>query len=307
MNPSFLKGIMYTLFSSLCIALMGVVVKAGSAAVSDSMLLFFRTLIPFLALLFFIANVNLKQIKHDFKTHFIRASFATAGQFAYIACINQTSVFEATLLYYTGPLFIPILAKIFYKKPLTFKMALSLAIGFIGVVLVVHPSAGQFNMAIVLGLLSGFAMAVSQLCNYSLTNDSSYINNVFAMYGLSSLLCLIPLVLSLFLGTALTGSAATAGAGLSWFVIVIVFILPGLLSLGNQAFRDLSYRQVTHPGLLSPFMFSAVLFSALLGLIFYGEIPGIMTWAGMVLIILGSLLILLVRDEHNKNITVKAR
>ncbi|ODN43331.1 DMT family transporter [Piscirickettsia litoralis] len=298
MNRSFSKGIMYTLLSSLCIAFMGVAMKEGSANVSDSMILFFRTLIPFIALLFFINSISFKQIGQDFKIHLLRALTAMIGQFAYIACINQASIFEATLLYYTGPLFIPVLARIFYKKPMNLKMVLSIIIGFIGVALVAHPDSGHFNSAILLGLFSGFAMAVSQVCNYGLTSDSHYINNVFALYGLGSIVCLIPLVVDFIMGTAFSGTNNNAsGLNLSWFILLMAFILPGLLSLGNQALRDLSYRQVENPGHLSPFMFSAVVFSAILEFIIFAKVPNALAWGGMVLITLSSILIMFARSD----------
>lgn len=127
-----------------------------------------RSIFTAVFLLVGMAVFNRSQLKTRLKDHVF---FAGAGvlsislfNFFYFEVFSRTSLSLAVTLLYTGPVFVTILSRIFFKEPLTLRKgwALVLAMGGCALVVGLLPF-GQVNVTwaiLLMGILSGFCYAL---------------------------------------------------------------------------------------------------------------------------------------------------
>lgn len=127
-----------------------------------------RSILTAVFLLIGMAVFNRSQLKTRLKDHIF---FAGAGvlsislfNFFYFEVFSRSSLSLAVTLLYTGPLFVTILSRIFFKEPLTLRngWALGLAMGGCAFVVGLLPF-GNVNVTwgiLLMGILSGFCYAL---------------------------------------------------------------------------------------------------------------------------------------------------
>lgn len=188
------KGALYSVFAFFFMAVFGAFVKAANDAAWAN---FIGFVVGSLVLLLFLMKKGWAILKTDhFRLHFCRAFFGVAASLAYVYAIKYTPLLDATLLYNATPLFIPIFA-IFLLKSKTAPMTwAAIAVGYIGVAFIIHPTAeivkhpGDF-----LGLGSGILLALAFTFVKMLTKTESYLKILFYYFFLATMLQLpfIPL------------------------------------------------------------------------------------------------------------------
>jgi drug/metabolite transporter (DMT)-like permease len=143
------KSIIYTLICVALWALIPVVSKLGQANLDNHQFLFWSSVISFLA--FLIATVAVKQSKM-FLTYKIRDWFNAIflgflGTYLYYILLYfgyaNAQGLEVLVLQYSWPIFIVLLSIFILKEKLTFRRALAVLLGFLGVVLVL--TKGNFT------------------------------------------------------------------------------------------------------------------------------------------------------------------
>jgi drug/metabolite transporter (DMT)-like permease len=141
---------------------MGVLVKLGAAYFSISELVFYRC---FFGLIFVAAvlfrNGTALATPH-WRSHLWRGLSGTVAMVLYYYCIITLPLASAITLNYTSAMFLTVLTLVVYKDRFHLPLTASLALGFIGVVLLLHPTfAREQFVSGILGLASGFFAAVA--------------------------------------------------------------------------------------------------------------------------------------------------
>jgi len=80
-----------------------------------------------------------------------------------LAGVAYTTVLEGTLLRCTAPLWVPILVWIIWQQRPTRYQWIPIIVGFVGVVVFLHPAALHFNIGYLFALSAGFLYAVNTL------------------------------------------------------------------------------------------------------------------------------------------------
>ncbi|MDT8862877.1 DMT family transporter [Alkalihalobacillus sp. MEB130] len=140
-----------------------------------------RGIFTFVILILIMALFYRDQLRTRLKDHIF---FAGAGIFSialfnyfYFEVFSQSSLSLAVTLLYTGPLFVTILSRLFFKEPLTIRKGWALVLAITGCAFVVGLlPLGQESISmntIFLGILSGFCYALYSIFTKPVTKRYS--------------------------------------------------------------------------------------------------------------------------------------
>lgn len=278
-NPG--KGIVLIVIGFLWAAVMGAVTKSLHG-VSPLLTLFFQYSVAFLC---FVPS-GLRMGPAALRTRnpglqIFRSLAGSACQLLFFLSLSSLPLLDASLLSNSAPLFIPIVVWLWFRKPVSGIVAISLLVGLVGVLLTIHPGPQLLhNPAALLALGSGILSAVALVATNRLAATDPPSRTLLYNFGISSLV-LVPIAIRVW--TPLSARAA------------LMLLSVGVLYALTQWFIILAYRYASATE-LSPFNYSVVVFSGILGWIFFGNVPGPAAIAGTLLIGAGG--ILSIRTGH---------
>ncbi|WP_447968465.1 DMT family transporter [Nitrospira sp. M1] len=279
-------AIVYMIISTICIASAGFFSKLAMHHTSVQVTLLARFAIPLIFLIIFFTVYQAWGYLQltNVKTHFIRAVFLTLAQFLLFISIIHLSLAEATILYSTGPIFIAAYS-LFKNKRGSIQPLIATLIGAIGVGLMLHVENGVLNPYVLVGLLSGFCLSISQLLLHSSAKKEKNSHVMLFVYLFSTLLSVI------YFGLAdIEAELKALAPTISFSVPVLgLLILVGLASLGNQFFRGKAYQQVQDPASIAPLIYISILVAGLFDVFFYHHLPDIEVISGAILIVTSAL------------------
>jgi drug/metabolite transporter (DMT)-like permease len=275
------------LVASLLFACMGVFVKLGGAHFSIGELVFYRSFIGLLVVAAVMHHKRTSLVTPHWRGHLWRGLSGTVAMMLYFYCIATLPLATAITLNYTSSLFLTALTLMVFKDRLHLPLTASLALGFVGVVLLLHPTLGreQFVSGL-LGLLSGFLAGVALLNVRQLGQLGEPAVRVVFYFNL---------VATLFSGIWMAQSEVHALA-LSDVAL--------LLGLGASAtFAQIAMTHAYRIGqtqVVSTLSYSTIVFASLFGLLFWNELltPG--AWLGIALIIASGMLSLRLAPIHTE-------
>ncbi len=274
----FEKAMGYMMISSSFIAVLNLCVKLAVQEISPWQLSFLRSFAPLLLLLFFLLGARCYKLlkpKIPLKLHLIRSFFAAIAQLSLTYYLTKASLVDATMLWCIGPLFIPLLAKVFFKQKILPIVWVSLGIGLLGVGFIIKPTTGIFDPFSLYGLFAGVAMAFSQVFWGGNAEKGGIFENLFYLFFFSSVILCVP---QLFLWKEASASLY------SWQGALLVLAI-ALCSLGNQFFRGRAY-SFGKPYLLAPLLYISVFFSAGFDWLIFKITPDAWSVVGFLLVIL---------------------
>ena len=138
--------------------------KLGSVYFSSTELVFYRSIIGFLIISVIIGIKGLPVATLHWKNHCWRGLSGLSSLLMFFYCITELPLATAVTLSYTSPLFLTLFTTIMLKEHFHWQFAVSVIIGFAGVVLLLHPSIQEEQWtAGIIGLASGFLAAVAYL------------------------------------------------------------------------------------------------------------------------------------------------
>ncbi len=153
-------GSFWMLVAALGFAIMGALVKVGSAKFSAAELVFYRSIFGLVAIwLFIVFNKLPIKTPYLFKQS-SRALVGFASLVLFFYAIAHLKLATAITLNYTSPLFLALLMPFLLHEKAKKIVFLALLIGFVGVAVLLKPSISQQDwLAGSLGLLSGLGAA----------------------------------------------------------------------------------------------------------------------------------------------------
>ncbi|APX09336.1 EamA family transporter [Vibrio campbellii] len=263
------KPVIFMLMSTLSLSVTGLLAKQLSDDLSVTMFSFLRFFTPALLLLVMLRfrNLNLPTID-TIKPILLRAFFIGMCQLCFIASLQTLTLVEGVVLFATGPLFMPIVERLFMRGQIRMSTIVALVMAFSGVVLLAGAD-GEFTWRVdlLLGLAGGLLNSGSQLTLYKASKSGlSPLEINFWTFGVAALL-ILPLVLvndssvlanSLSINTFETPNTA------------LIFLM-SLLIINTQVFRSKAYQLVSSGSQLAPLIFTNLLFTAVWQHVFFDD------------------------------------
>lgn len=289
-KPNILKGTALALTAFFFMALFGILTKLAlksSTFVWTSFIAYFTAT---LVLTPYIAYRGLGYLKsRHYGLLLGRAVFGTLASFLYTVSIHFIPIVNGTLLFNTAPIFIPLLCVLFLHAHIPKAIWWAVALGFVGIIIIIQPTAAIFTeTGNMLGLLSGFFLAVAYLLMKILTDTDPGIRIIFYYLGLGTILQ-APF-LFLFETPDKSGVVYALWSGIA--------LLCAQISLVN-AYRFAKAAEI------GVYQYSSVVIVGLMDWMIWGVIPSPWDALGVALVTLAGILIIRGHDSNkavNNNI-----
>ncbi|MDO8991095.1 MAG: DMT family transporter [Sideroxyarcus sp.] len=265
------------LVAGLLFACMGVLVKYGAPHFSIGELVFYRSLFGLFIVYAMLRRAGVRLPTRHWRNHLWRGLSGTVAMMLFFYCISVLPLATAITLNYTSSLFISALTVLVLKEKFHLPLSSALAVGFGGVILLLHPTL-EHNQLLpgLLGLLSGLLASVALLNVRHL--------GVLGEPGMR--------VVFYFNLIAALGSGAWMLTGT--LHAIALNDLPLLAGIGASAtFAQLALTRAYRTGqtlVVGSLAYSTIVFSALFGLLFWNELLSSSAWFGIALIIASGML-----------------
>lgn len=279
-------GSLWMLLAGVLFACMGVFVKLGAAHFSHVELVFYRS---FFGLLLVYAILRRQQVSiatPHWRPHLWRGLSGTVALVLFFYCITELPLATAITLNYTAPLFLTILTMLVFKDKFHLPLTFAIALGFCGVVLLLHPTLERDQLATgLLGLISGFLAGVAYLNVKQLGMMGEPATRVVFYFSLVASLCS---------GTWMLLSGDAHAITPRGFAILIGL---GVTATLAQLAMTHAYR-VGRTLVVGSLAYSTIVFASLFGMLLWDEALAMSSWLGMALIVASGVLSLRLSPKH---------
>lgn len=264
---------------------MGVFVKLGAHYFSNVELVFYRSFIGLLMVYAILRQQGGSIATTHWRGHLWRGISGSIALMLFFYCITVLPLATAVTLNYTSPLFLTMLIMLVFKERLHAPLAFAIALGFAGMVLLLHPTLEQNQlMPGLLGLISGFLAGVAMLNVRQLGLQGEPAGRVVFYF---SLIAALGSGIAMLFGTI---HPVTASG------LLILIGLGGSATLAQLAMTH-AYR-TGKAQVVGSLSYSTVVFASLFGMLLWGESLPLAGWAGMALIMASGVLSLKLAPKH---------
>ncbi len=283
-------GSLWMLVAGLLFSCMGVLVKLGSAHFTSNELVFYRSFFGLLIVYAMLRRSSVSISTAHWRSHLWRGLSGTVAMMLFFYCISVLPLATAITLNYTSSLFLSALTVLVLKEKFHLPLSSSLTVGFVGIILLLHPTLAHDQLLPGLfGLISGLLAGVALLNVRQLGQLGEPGMRVVFYFNL----------------------IATLGSG-AWMLKdslhpLALNDLPLLIALGASAtFAQLAMTRAYRTGqtlVVGSLAYSTIVFSALFGLLFWDELLSLSAWLGITLIIASGMLSLRMSPKPKENRT----
>jgi drug/metabolite transporter (DMT)-like permease len=253
---------------------MSALAKQASTGAPTEVIVFFQNLICFVL----VAPVALRHGWRELKTarvrlHVLRAATGTGAWLGLFFAITLMPLTNAVLVTYTAPIWIPLIAWILHGRKVGKAVWSGVALGFLGIVLVLHPENAELTWGAPLALGAAVLLAFALLSVRWLGETETNIRILFYYFMLSTVL-MLPFALA----------AWRTPESSAWIYLIGI----GLCLLVSQVAIILAYK-LASAVTLAPVIYSVIVFTALINWAVWNKVPSWLEIGGMVLVILGGI------------------
>lgn len=214
----------------------------------------------------------------------LRSLMLIAMWVSYYLSLPKLSLSAAAAAYYTLPIFITLFSAIFIGDRISKTGWLAVVLGFLGVLLILRPKAGDFNAYTLLPLISAMLYAGAMIVTRTRCRDehplslSLALNIGFVIVG--GVAALIILLLPMEMRQGFLLSPWTPMGKAEW---VSIGLLAGAILIGSVG-AAIAY-QNGPPAVIGAFDFAYVGFAVIWGIVFFNETPDAIASIGMIMIV----------------------
>ena len=267
-----LKGIICILLAAVGFSLMTFFVRI-SGDLPTMQKAFFRNFVAmFVAIAALLrANVGIKVERPSIPPLFARCFFGTSGLIANFYAIDRLGIADANMLNKLSPFFAIILSIFILKEyPKRVDIAATI-IAFIGALFIIRPT-GLITETVpaLIGLFGGFGAGTAYVCVRKLGQQGVKTPVIVFYFSFFSCVVTLPFLIADF-------------APMSPYQLICLLMAGVSASLGQFSITT-AYKYAPAKE-ISVFDYTQVVFAAILGIIFLGEIPSILSIAGYAIII----------------------
>jgi drug/metabolite transporter (DMT)-like permease len=208
--------------------------------------------------------------------HLLRTFLSTCTMFAFFYGLSNMPLVDALTLGFTAPLMVTALSVPFLGEHVGWRRWIAVSAGFVGVLIILRPGAGEISFASVAVLIAAFTYACMAITSRKLaTTESSYALSVYVIAG--------PMVVS---ATMLGGGTWQTPDLQGW----LLFTFAGACSVITWVGIIGAYRRAS-PALLAPFEYMALIGGAIAGYLIWNEVPDRWVILGATVIIASGLFV----------------
>ncbi|MDC0738394.1 DMT family transporter [Cognatishimia sp. SS12] len=290
-----LRGVLLMIAAMASYTSNDTVIKYMAGDMSLSQLLVLRgvpTILLITALTYYIGALRVAGTRRDWGLVFIRSLAEAAAAYLFIHALRRMEIANATAVLQVLPLTVALGAAVLFREPLGWRRLLAIAIGFIGMLLIVRPGPDGFRTETfyVLG-----AVACITVRDLSARKISSAVPSL--MVALCSALGVTLIASMVSLVTQNWRPVTPTEMG--FLCLAAVFIGGGYL------FSTMVMR-VGEISFIAPFRYTSLLWAMVLGYLVFGDWPDAITLLGAAILVATGVFTLY-REARAKRRQAKAR
>jgi drug/metabolite transporter (DMT)-like permease len=200
---------------------------------------------------------------------FLRSLLMLATTLIFFLAVSHVDLAAATAVAFVEPMVITILSHFLLKERVGVRRWAAVAIGFVGVLIVIRPGFGMVSLAILLPVLSASTGATYNVLTRIAARYDSNVTSLFyaALVGCLVLSAFMPFVWR-------TPSLA------EWLLLAALGLSGGLAH--TLVIRAFSYASAS---IIAPFIYLQLVWATAVGYVWFDMLPAITTWIGGAVII----------------------
>jgi drug/metabolite transporter (DMT)-like permease len=271
------QAIVLMLISAFFMSTMDVFIKILVEHYSTFQVVFFRSALSLPLFAGWIIVTGRQQFRTAYPMgHLLRGLLGLAMLFAVGECFRELQLADAYALFFAAPLLITLLSGPVLGEPAGWVRIGAALVGFLGVLVVLRPSGGEW---ISYGALMGLAgMVMYAFTSLLLRRLGHRDNTVTIAFWFLMIVCI--------------GSAALAIP--QWKPVSTdhygTIVLLGLSGALGQTTLTASFRRAS-VAVVAPFDYTHMIWAVVYGLMIWGYLPGWQVWLGTAIIVLSGLFI----------------
>jgi drug/metabolite transporter (DMT)-like permease len=251
-----LRGALWMGGAILSFCLMAIAVRELLPTMGSFEILFLRSAISLVIMLAIIARVGTERLRTQrFGLHVLRNLFHFAGQYAWVYSIAMLPLAMVFAIEFTMPVWSAVLAVLLMGERLNHGRVVMLALGLVGILIILKPGVEAVPAAAIVMLLGSFAYAATMISTKQLAKTDSALAVLFYMSLIQVPLALVP---------ALQQWVTPGLADLPWVLAI------GVTGLGAHLCLTRSLR-IADATLVIPIDFLRLPLITVVGMMFYGE------------------------------------
>ncbi|MNO69557.1 EamA-like transporter family protein [compost metagenome] len=275
-HHSAISGILYAIASSFIFSIMNVLVKATAASIPSNEIVFFRSLVGTIMIMFLMNKDKVPLKRAGIPMLILRGCCGALYMIFYFYTIANMPLVDAIILINTSLVFTILLSRLFLKEKIALKVYFIMPVVIAGVVFTIKPFGySTYSAVAVSGVLAALFSAGAGICIRYLGQRHHSYEIIFYFMAMSTLVS-IPLMWNTFV---------IPNAEECLYLTCI-----GVISLLAQVFLTKAF---THENavVVEIVRYIGIAFNALWGVAFWLEIPDVFSIIGMILIAGGCIAI----------------
>lgn len=278
-------GIIFRVAAMCCMAGLGAIVKWTSGkGVPVLEIVFFRNAFAFVPVLFYISQTSGLGVLKTRRPmgHLVRSAIGLSGMVFGFSAVSLLPLTQSTALSFSTPLFMTALSALILREPVGAHRWGAVVVGFIGVVIMIHPDPAHFaGLGVVFALVAALSAAGAQIAIREIGRTEPGPTIVF-YFTLA--------------GTVLGLASLPFGWVVPDLPTLGLLILGGLLGGVGQLFLTEALRRA-NVAVVAPFDYTQMVWATLFGFFIWHEVPKVFTWVGA-LVVAGSGVYILLRETR---------
>ncbi|WP_455543194.1 DMT family transporter [Intestinibacter sp.] len=264
-----IKGILCIIISACGFAVMSAFIKMAGDLPSFQKT-FFRNLVAAIIALYLIIKHkgSLVGKKENRKLLILRSTFGTIGIVCNYYAVDKLVLSDANMLNKLSPFLVVIFCALFLKEKINLKQISMVSVAFIGALFIIKPSFSVQVIPYLVGVLGGVGAALAYTCVRVLGNKEDYYTIVF-FFSAFSLIVILPIFIAVYEPMTM--------------MQLVYLILAGLCASIGQFGVTLAYKFAPARE-ISIYDYSGIICSAILGIVFFGEHPDIISIIGYLIV-----------------------
>jgi drug/metabolite transporter (DMT)-like permease len=207
----------------------------------------------------------------------VRAALEAVVAVLFLISLPHLPLADITVIQQVTPIVLTVLSAMILKESVGWRRWLAVVMGFVGVVLVIQPTAAGINIYALSALACAALVAVRDIVTRGL---DPAIPTALVTFTTTLSVCIAG-----FVGAPLEAWQAPTPYGLA-----LLAASAGLVSLANifviRAFRG------TEVSVVAPFRYAGVVWAIILGFLIWGHVPNALAFVGTVILVASGLYIM---------------
>ncbi len=287
-----LKGAMWILVAATCAAGMSLSIRGIGGGIPLMEIVFVRCVIGLGLVIVFSwsrGSINLKT--HEWKLVMLRSLLSVGALSLGFYSITILPLTTATVLFFTAPLFVTVLAVPFFGETVGWRRGLATLAGFAGAVIVLRPGIDAFDPNLLFPIASSLTFAAVLLLGKRISRTETIATMMFFAMVVTTL-------------ASLPFAVAAWKTPDTWeWTMLVALSLFGTL----RGFSDTKGYATGEASVMAPFQYSRIVIVAVAAYFLFAEVPDAFTLTGAAIIVCSSLYIAQREAKLNKGIEGKPK